>query len=94
MSACRSTFCAGVAPQLTRLLREGRLVAPFGREWVADLGRFDLVFAAGAAGRSGIGDFVSWLRVEVDSHGQWEPAAPVAHRHPRKAPAGRKAARR
>lgn len=84
----------GKTPHLTRLLREGRLVAPFGREWVAELGSFDLVFAPGAAGRSDIAAFVAWLRGEVEGDGQWEPAAPVARRRLPKAPAGSKAARR
>lgn len=55
----------GKTPHLTQHLREGRLVAPFGRPWVAELGSFCLVFARRAAGRSDVADFVAWLRAEV-----------------------------
>ncbi|MGB8435088.1 MAG: LysR family transcriptional regulator [Burkholderiales bacterium] len=64
-----ATESAGVAlgryPHITRHLREGRLVAPFGRDAVVNLGAFHIVRAPGCAGRSLIEDFVAWLHEQV-----------------------------
>lgn len=60
---------AGVAigkrPHLTRHLREGLLRAPFGRNWVARPGSFFIVVAPGAAERTPVAAFVSWLRSQI-----------------------------
>ena len=55
----------GKRPHLERHLREGVLVAPFGRERVASLGGFDVVVARGAAERSAVAAFAAWLKNEV-----------------------------
>ena len=49
----------------TRHLRDGLLIAPFGREWVAGLGGFDIVVAESVARRDTVDAFVAWLRNEV-----------------------------
>lgn len=60
---------AGVAlgrfPHLMRHLREGLLVAPFGRRAVVDLGAWHLVAAPGAGERPVVKEFVAWLHAET-----------------------------
>jgi DNA-binding transcriptional LysR family regulator len=65
-----SGVAIGKTPHLTQLLRQGRLVAPFGSEWIAELGSFCLVLARGCASRSDVDDFAAWLRKEAarDQH--------------------------
>jgi LysR family glycine cleavage system transcriptional activator len=61
--------CAGVAlgrfPHLMRYLREGLLVAPFGRSAVVELGAWHVVVAPGASSRPIVQEFVDWLNDEV-----------------------------
>jgi LysR family transcriptional regulator, glycine cleavage system transcriptional activator len=60
---------AGVAlgryPHITRLLHEGRLVAPFDRDAVVNLGAYHIIRAPGSAGSPLIEDFVEWLHEQV-----------------------------
>ncbi len=60
---------AGVAlgrhPHITRHLQEGRLVAPFGRDAVVNLGAYHIIRAPGSAGRPLFEDFVAWLHEQV-----------------------------
>jgi DNA-binding transcriptional LysR family regulator len=70
----------GKRPHLTSHLREGRLVAPFGDEWVAKLGGFYIVYAGGAAERAPVKAFVSWLQGEAKAD-----AAPTAAGKPKRA---------
>jgi len=60
---------AGVAlgrnPHITRHLREGLLVAPFGRSAVVSLGAYHIVLAPGSSERRLAEDFVAWLHDEV-----------------------------
>jgi DNA-binding transcriptional LysR family regulator len=60
-----SGIAVGKLPHLIDHLRQGRLVAPFGRDWVAELGGFNLVYARAASGRKDVEDFATWLREEV-----------------------------
>ena len=60
-----SGVAIGKRPHLTRHLRDGLLIAPFGREWVAGLGGFDIVVAESMARRDTVDAFVAWLRNEV-----------------------------
>lgn len=64
-----SGIAIGKLPHLTRHLREGSLIAPFGPRWVASLGGFYLVLARGAAERSAVTLFVEWLKSEVGRDG-------------------------
>jgi DNA-binding transcriptional LysR family regulator len=70
----------GKRPHLTSHLRDGRLVAPFGDEWVAKLGGFYIVYAAGAAERAPVKAFVGWLQSEAR-----EDTAPAAAPKPKRA---------
>jgi DNA-binding transcriptional LysR family regulator len=64
-----ATKSAGVAlgrfPHLMRHLREGLLVAPFGRRAVVDLGAWHLVTAPAAGERAVVKEFVAWLQEEA-----------------------------
>lgn len=60
-----SGVAIGKRPHLTRYLKDGLLCAPFGRKWVARLGRFSVVIAPAAAKREPVAAFVSWLRSEM-----------------------------
>lgn len=71
-----SGVAIGKTPHLTQLLREGRLVAPFGPEWTATFGGFCLVFAPGCAGRTEVVDFAAWLREEIRRDARAAHAAP------------------
>jgi DNA-binding transcriptional LysR family regulator len=64
----------GKRPHLTSHLRDGRLVAPFGDEWVAKLGGFYIVHAAGAAERAPVKAFVAWLKREAEEDAVPAPA--------------------
>jgi LysR family glycine cleavage system transcriptional activator len=80
---------AGVAigkrPHLVQHLRDGRLVAPFGHDWVAPLGRFDIVTATGARERAGVAAFCEWLRDEVRRDAAPPPRRPRARVEGRRA---------
>jgi DNA-binding transcriptional LysR family regulator len=65
-----SGVAIGKRPHLTRHLRDGVLFAPFGREWVAGLGGFDIVVAESMARRDTVDAFVAWLRNEVRRDGE------------------------
>ncbi len=60
---------AGVAlgrfPHLMRYLREGLLVAPFGRSAVVELGAWHVVAAPGAGARPIVQEFIGWLNDEA-----------------------------
>jgi LysR family transcriptional regulator, glycine cleavage system transcriptional activator len=60
-----SGVAIGKRPHLTRHLRDGVLFVPFGREWVAGLGGFDIVVAESTARRETVDAFIAWLRNEV-----------------------------
>jgi len=60
-----SGVAIGKWPHLARHLQEGLLCAPLGREWVAHVGGFNLVFAHGAETRDPVQAFVAWLRDEL-----------------------------
>jgi DNA-binding transcriptional LysR family regulator len=60
-----SGVAIGKRPHLARHLREGLLVAPLGREWVASLGGFDIVVSPGTE-RDSVGTFIAWLRDEAN----------------------------
>lgn len=69
---------AGVAigkwPHLAQHLRDGVLVAPLGREWVASLGGFHLVVARRSAQRAAVAAFVGWLKGEIRRDEEHAPA--------------------
>jgi DNA-binding transcriptional LysR family regulator len=75
-----SGVMVGKRPHLTLHLREGRLVAPFGEEWVAKLGGFYIVYAAGAAERAPVKAFAAWLQSEAA-----QDATPLAAPKPKRA---------
>lgn len=60
---------AGVAlgrfPHLMRYLREGLLVAPFGRSAAVELGAWHVVVAPGAGARPIVQEFIGWLNDEA-----------------------------
>jgi LysR family glycine cleavage system transcriptional activator len=60
-----SGVAIGKTPHLTRHLRDGVLIAPFGRREVASLGSFYIVVAEAAARRDTVEAFVAWLRGEA-----------------------------
>lgn len=63
----------GKWPHLAQHLREGLVRAPLGREWVAHLGGFHLVYARRAAERPAVRAFVEWLRAETRTDAQQAP---------------------
>ena len=52
----------GKWPHLARHLRDGTLRVPLGRDWIARLGGFHVVYARGAERRDAVAAFVAWLR--------------------------------
>jgi LysR family glycine cleavage system transcriptional activator len=60
----------GKRPHLMRHLRDGKLVAPLGTDWVAKLGGFYIVLRRDVATRDAVGTFVEWLRSEVRLDGE------------------------
>ena len=54
----------GKWPHLASHLREGTLRAPLGRDWIARLGGFHVVFARDAEKRDAVVAFVAWLKEE------------------------------
>jgi DNA-binding transcriptional LysR family regulator len=60
-----SGVAIGKTPHLTRHLRDGVLIVPFGRREVASLGSFYIVVAEAAARRDTVEAFVAWLRGEA-----------------------------
>ena len=73
-----SGVAIGKTPHLTRLLREGRLMAPFGRAGTAKLGSFFVVVATGSAEREPVTAFLAWLRSEVREDQRAALASPRA----------------
>jgi LysR family transcriptional regulator, glycine cleavage system transcriptional activator len=76
---------AGVAlgryPHISRLLDEGRLVAPFGRDAVVDLGAYHIIRAPGGAARPLTEEFVAWLYEQVRGDAErlpWHEPEPAA----------------
>jgi LysR family glycine cleavage system transcriptional activator len=55
----------GKWPHLAQHLQEGLLCVPFGRDWVAHVGGFNLVVASGAETGDAVQSFVAWLRDEL-----------------------------
>ena len=68
-----SGVAIGKWPHLATHLRQGVLCAPFGREWVANLGGFYLVFPHVADASRPEQQFVEWLRAEVRSDAEHAP---------------------
>jgi LysR family transcriptional regulator, glycine cleavage system transcriptional activator len=60
-----SGVAIGRLPHNARLLRDGRLVAPFGREGALDWGRYYTVAAPRSQRRAVVALFVDWLHGEV-----------------------------
>lgn len=54
---------------------EGLLIAPFGDDWVADLGAFYIVVAPGADQRGAVATVTAWLKEEVRKDAQRRPIA-------------------
>ena len=78
----------GKWPHLARHLREDTLRVPLGREWIARLGGFHVVYARGADRRDVVASFVGWLR-EVTAHDAERAPPPLGCARP----AGRSARR-
>jgi DNA-binding transcriptional LysR family regulator len=70
----------GKRPHLMRHLRDGKLVAPLGTNWVAKLGGFYIVVRRDVATRSSVGTFVEWLRNEVRLDGELTAASDAGGR--------------
>lgn len=64
----------GKKPHLARHLRDGTLCAPFGREYIAHIGGFDIVFAPSARDRPDVQAFARWLRDEMRRDDERMPA--------------------
>ena len=60
-----SGVAIGKWPHLARHLQEGLLCVPFGRDWIAHVGGFNLVVARGAETGDAVQSFVAWLRDEL-----------------------------
>jgi DNA-binding transcriptional LysR family regulator len=60
-----SGVAMGRNPHNNHHLREGQLIAPFGREWTLSLGAYFLLVAARSAERAIVKEFVAWLREEI-----------------------------
>jgi DNA-binding transcriptional LysR family regulator len=71
----------GKWPHLARHLREDTLRVPLGREWIARLGGFHVVYARGADRRDVVANFVGWLR-EVTAHDAERAPPPIGHARP------------
>lgn len=86
-----SGVAIGKWPHLATHLRQGVLCAPFGREWVANLGGFYLVFtcATDAMGREL--PFVEWLRNQLRRDTEHAPALIRLTRSPNEGKEARKA---
>lgn len=69
-----SGVAIGKWPHLATHLRQGVLCAPFGREWVANLGGFYLVFTRVIDAIGGEQPFVEWLRDQVRRDAEHAPA--------------------
>lgn len=69
-----SGVAIGKWPHLATHLRQGVLCAPFGREWVANLGGFYLVLTRGAGTIGPEQRFVEWLRDQVRRDAEHAPA--------------------
>lgn len=65
-----SGVAMGVLPHVAQYLREGVLCAPFGREGVAQRGKFFIVRRPDVAGRDAVRAFVAWLWSEVKREGE------------------------
>lgn len=72
-----SGVAIGRRPHLTGHLQQGLLVAPFGADWVARLGTFDIVMAGGTAGSRAVASFVAWLKEEVRRDAQCPPETAI-----------------
>ena len=60
-----SGVAMGRNPHNNDHLREGQLIAPFGREWTLSSGAYFLLVAARSAERAIVKEFVAWLREEI-----------------------------
>ena len=86
-----SGVAIGKWPHLATHLRQGVLCAPFGREWVANLGGFYLVFTRVSDAIGPEQPFVQWLRDQVLRDAEHVPAlirlarSPNGGKKPRKA---------
>jgi DNA-binding transcriptional LysR family regulator len=60
-----SGVAIGRNPHNNDHLREGQLIAPFGREWTLSSGAYFLLVAARSAERAIVKEFVAWLREEI-----------------------------
>jgi DNA-binding transcriptional LysR family regulator len=60
-----SGIAIGRKPHNSRHLREGLLVAPFGREATLSWGKYFVLIAPRSAERAIIKEFVAWLRDEI-----------------------------
>jgi DNA-binding transcriptional LysR family regulator len=67
----------GRVPLVSRLIREGRLVAPFPKRIASPLG-YHLLRAAAAAVKPEVGQFVDWLLAESREEARQKPAPRVA----------------
>jgi LysR family transcriptional regulator, glycine cleavage system transcriptional activator len=65
----------GKWPHLAAHLREGTLRAPLGRDWIARLGGFHVVFARDADRRDAVAAFVAWLQAETRRDRERAPAS-------------------
>ena len=70
----------GRLPLLARLLREGRLVAPFGRR-IASAHGYHLLRSKAAAGKAEVGEFAEWLLRESRDEAR-QPAVAARARAP------------
>ncbi len=70
-----SGVAIGKWPHLAQHLRDGAVVAPLGRTWVASLGGFHLVIARRAADRAAVAAFVAWLKEETRRDEERAPRA-------------------
>lgn len=68
----------GVLPHLTQQLRDGVLSAPFGRDAIAERGKFFAVVRHDVAERDAVKEFVAWLRGEVLRDGELSIAPSIA----------------
>jgi len=89
-----SGVAIGKWPHLATHLRQGVLCAPFGREWVANLGGFYLVFARVTDAIGPEQPFVEWLRDQALRDAQHAPALIRPPRSPRGGREARKAGAR
>ncbi|HZM33581.1 MAG TPA: LysR substrate-binding domain-containing protein [Burkholderiales bacterium] len=65
-----SGVAMGVLPHVAQYLREGVLCAPFGREGIAQRGKFFIVRRPDVAGRDAVRAFVTWLWSEAKREGE------------------------